>query len=244
MPSWNIHSAHAEKLLADCGAAALGVADENAFLFGNFVPDIYVGYLVKPISVWIDYKATHLARKAYIPLPDYERFWRRYVEPYEVPPEIVLGAWCHLVCDNVYNAHARAYFKVAHIRPGERARVGKQGDFAVFGRTLDIERHVEATPELIAQAAAFPQYGIAEEDVRAAVAAANAFVDENRANHLDELPPLMSMRMMLLPSLLAEITVRSSKMRTASAVRGCSEGCGTRRASMPAVSCCAASSAA
>ena len=40
MPSWNIHSAHAEKLLADCGAAALGVADENAFLFGNFVPEV------------------------------------------------------------------------------------------------------------------------------------------------------------------------------------------------------------
>ncbi|MCR4870225.1 MAG: hypothetical protein K5859_02875, partial [Atopobiaceae bacterium] len=30
----------------------------------------------------------------------------------------------------------------------------------------------------------------AEEDVHAAVAAANAFVDENRAGHLDELPPL------------------------------------------------------
>ncbi|MBQ3337988.1 MAG: hypothetical protein IJG82_00075 [Atopobiaceae bacterium] len=190
MPSWNIHSAHAEKLLADCGAAALGVADENAFLFGNFVPDIYVGYLVKPISVWIDYKATHLARKAYIPLPDYERFWRRYVESYEVPPEIVLGAWCHLVCDNVYNVHTRAYIKTVHVKPGERTRIGKQRDFAAFGRTLDIERHVEATPELIAQAAAFPQYGIAEEDVHAAVAAANAFVDENRAGHLDELPPL------------------------------------------------------
>ena len=140
MPSWNIHSAHAEKLLADCGAAALGVADENAFLFGNFVPDIYVGYLVKPISVWIDYKATHLARKAYIPLPDYERFWRRYVEPYEVPPEIVLGAWCHLVCDNVYNVHTRAYIKTVHVKPGERTRIGKQRDFAAFGRTLDIER--------------------------------------------------------------------------------------------------------
>jgi hypothetical protein len=49
---------------------------------------------------------------------------------------------------------------------------------------------VEVTDELLAQAAAFPQYAIAEEDVRASVAAANAFVDDNRENHLDALPPM------------------------------------------------------
>ncbi len=191
MPSWNIHTAHAEKLLAEYGAEALGIRDENAFLFGNYVPDIYVGYLVQPISVWIDYKATHLATKAYIPLPNYERFHRRYVEPYgNDVPDIVLGAWCHLVCDNVYNAHTRAYIKRIHVKPGEITREGKQADFAAFGHTLDISRHVEVTPELIAQAAAFPQYAVAEEDVVAAVAAANGYVDDNIANHLDALPPL------------------------------------------------------
>ena len=39
MPSWNIHTAHVERLLREEGAAALGVVDVNAFLFGNFVPD-------------------------------------------------------------------------------------------------------------------------------------------------------------------------------------------------------------
>ena len=192
MPSWNIHTAHAEKLLADYGAAALGIRDENAFLFGNYVPDIYVGYLVQPISVWIDYKDTHLANKAYIPLPNYQRFWKRYVEPYGTEvPDIVLGSWCHLVCDNIYNAHTRAYIKKIHVKPGEITRKGKQADFAAFGRTLSISRHVEATEELIAQAAAFPQYAIAEEDVLSAVAAANGYVDSNIANQLVELPPMV-----------------------------------------------------
>lgn len=191
MPSWNIHTAHAEKLLAQYGAEALGVRDANAFIFGNYVPDIYVGYLVKPISVRIDYKATHLARKAYIPLPDSNRFWRTYVEPYgAAAPDIVLGAWCHLVCDRVYNAHTRAYIKRIGVKPGTITREGKQADFAAFGHTLDISYRVEATPELLAQAAAFPQYAIVEEDAHAAIAAAQAFVDDNCVNHLDELPPM------------------------------------------------------
>ncbi len=190
MPSWNIHTAHAEKLLAEHGAAALGVRDENAFLFGNYVPDIYVGYLVSPISVWIDYKHTHLARKAYIPLPDYRLFRRRYIEPYERVPDIVLGAWCHLVCDHVYNACTRAYIKKVHVKPGEITRQGKQADFAAFGHTLAISRHVVLDEALVAEAASFPQYALAEEDVRAAVGAANAFIDDNREHFLTELPPL------------------------------------------------------
>ena len=43
MPSWNIHIAHAEGLLAKDGPVARVVRDRNAFLFGNLIPDIYVG---------------------------------------------------------------------------------------------------------------------------------------------------------------------------------------------------------
>ena len=42
MPSWNIHIAQAERLLARDGACARFVRDANAFLFGNLVPDIPV----------------------------------------------------------------------------------------------------------------------------------------------------------------------------------------------------------
>ena len=43
MPSWNIHTAHAELLLREEGAAALGIRDVDAFLLGNLLPDVYVG---------------------------------------------------------------------------------------------------------------------------------------------------------------------------------------------------------
>ena len=62
MPSWNIHTAHVERLLREEGAARLGVRDVNAFLFGNFLPDIYVGYMVPvPVVRLRDYRETHFA---------------------------------------------------------------------------------------------------------------------------------------------------------------------------------------
>ena len=59
MPSWNIHIAHAEGLLEDGGPFAGVVRDRNAFLFGNFVPDIYVGYMVPSVAEPIPYRVTH-----------------------------------------------------------------------------------------------------------------------------------------------------------------------------------------
>lgn len=189
MPSWNIHTAHVELLLESVGAARLGVRDENEFLFGNFVPDIYVGYMVKGATHRIDYKLTHLAERDHVPLPDYERFWRFYV----VDPErygasrtsdLVLGAWCHLVCDHVYNAHTRRFLEAHGLHASEQARIGKQADFALWGRTLWIKRKVELTDALLASCAAFPQYSIDERDVRAAVEVARRIVDDNQARHV------------------------------------------------------------
>ena len=56
MPSWNIHTAHVERLLREHGASELGIGDKDAFLMGNLLPDVYVGYMV-PDATWrIDYK--------------------------------------------------------------------------------------------------------------------------------------------------------------------------------------------
>ena len=41
MPSWNIHIAQTERLLARASVLADSVRDRNAFLFGCVVPDIY-----------------------------------------------------------------------------------------------------------------------------------------------------------------------------------------------------------
>ena len=153
MPSWNIHTAHVERLLREHGASELGIGDKDAFLMGNLLPDIYVGYMV-PDATWrIDYKLTHLTMRDHIPLPRYQEFWDFYVERPEdygahCVTDVVRGAWCHLVCDHVYNAHTRAYLKELGVAPGEQARIKKQADFALFGRTLNIEMVPAVTNEL------------------------------------------------------------------------------------------------
>lgn len=81
MPSWNIHIAHAEELLASGGALAAAVCDRNAFLFGNVLPDIRVGYMVPGIVEPIPYRVTHFAKPEHIPKPREWEFWDTYVAP-------------------------------------------------------------------------------------------------------------------------------------------------------------------
>ncbi|MDM8271691.1 hypothetical protein [Thermophilibacter provencensis] len=184
MPSWNIHTAHVERLLREEGAEALGITDVNAFLFGNVVPDIYVGYMVPNTTFRIDYKLTHLALREHIPLPRHDDFWEFYIERQEHVSDMTLGAWAHLAADHVYNAHTRAYLKKIGVEPGERARVGKQADFALFGRTLDISLVPHVDQALLAQCASFGPYSILERDARAAVRSAAEIVEKNRAEHV------------------------------------------------------------
>ena len=192
MPSWNIHIAHVERLLERDGARALGVRDPNAFLFGNLVPDIYVGYLVSPITKKIPYRRTHFADPAYVPQPAYWEFWEKYARPSADAEgrvsDVVLGTWMHLLADNVYNAHNNRYIAERGIAPGEETRKRKQADFALFGRTLDIGSRLRVDDALLAQAEGFPQYAIAEPDVRATVAVANDVVTDNRRGHLAGTP--------------------------------------------------------
>lgn len=81
MPSWNIHIAHAEGLLAKDGPVARVVRDRNAFLFGNLIPDIYVGYMVPGIVHPIPYRVTHFAKPEHIPKPREAEFWAQHVAP-------------------------------------------------------------------------------------------------------------------------------------------------------------------
>ena len=81
MPSWNIHIAHSEDLLARGGGLAAAVRDRNAFLFGNVLPDIRVGYMVPGIAEPIPYRITHFAKPEHIPKPREWEFWDTYVAP-------------------------------------------------------------------------------------------------------------------------------------------------------------------
>lgn len=97
MPSWNIHIAHAERLLEGGGPVARAVRDRNAFLFGNLVPDIYVGYMVPAIVRPIPYRITHFAAPEHIPRPREREFWDAYVAP--LARELLSMGEASLVCD-------------------------------------------------------------------------------------------------------------------------------------------------
>lgn len=193
MPSWNIHTAHVERLLREHDASELGIRNQDAFLMGNLLPDVYVGYMV-PDATWrIDYKLTHLTMREHIPIPRYQEFWDFYVERPEdygaaCVTDVVLGAWCHLVCDHVYNARTRAYLKELGVAPGEQARIKKQSDFALFGRTLNIEMVPSVTNVVIEQCRNFPQYSVDEKDVRSAASVASSIVEKNALEHVNGTP--------------------------------------------------------
>lgn len=258
MPSWNIHIAQAERILARRGSLERAVRDRNAFLFGCLVPDIYVGYMVPAVERPIAYRITHFAAPAHIPKPREDEFWDVYVAPaakriaaaggasgsapgdgsgagpapggtipyaslraeadrvsrvhypqrYEGTPEppapgcaadaqvdaeaversvfdLVLGTWVHLVADNIWNTRVNEFLDAIGGKPSEELRIKKQGDFDLFGKALPIDALPRVTPRLIAAAAAFPQYPIAEGEVRSTVGVAHEIV---RTNHGDENP--------------------------------------------------------
>ena len=81
MPSWNIHIAQTQEVLARDCSLTRAVRDQNAFLFGNLVPDIRVGYMVPGIADPIPYRITHFAKPEPIPKPREDEFWRTYVVP-------------------------------------------------------------------------------------------------------------------------------------------------------------------
>jgi len=190
MPSWNIHTAHVERLLREEEPSALGIRDANAFLFGNLVPDIYVGYMVPEPTRKIAYRKTHFADPSYVPEPRYDEFFERYVLPSADVDgrvsDVVLGAWAHLVADHVYNARFNRLLEERGLKPGTKIRIRKQGDFNTFGRTLDISQVPVPTPELIAQCAAFPQYPVAEPDVRATCEVMGTIVVQNAEDHVSD----------------------------------------------------------
>ena len=149
---------------------------------------LYVGYMVPNISYRIDYKLTHLTTREHIPLPRHDDFWDFYVARQKSVSDMTLGAWSHMVADHVYNAHTRAYLAKIGVEPGERARVGKQADFALFGRTLDISLVPHLDEALLRQCREFGPYTILEHDARGAVDTARSIVEKNRAEHVDGTP--------------------------------------------------------
>ena len=188
MPSWNIHTAHVEHLLAETPAEALGISDANAFLFGNYVPDLYLGFMVHDTTYRLDYCLTHLARPNLIPVPDADHFWddcvwRIFRRPQsESGWSLALGVWAHLVADRMYNMRFRKFCQTRVVPEGDELRLSKQADYDLFGHSLGISSHVRETPELLEAAQKFRQYSILPDDVRRALVVADGIVAQETVN--------------------------------------------------------------
>lgn len=189
MPSWSIHTAHVERLLAEHPAGELGIADANAFLFGNYVPDLYLGFMVQDTTYRIDYCLTHLAEPATIPVPDADRFWDECIAhpirraEAQSGTSLALGAWAHLVADRMYNERFRAFCQTHDVPSGDELRERKQADFHLFGNSLPISSHVEATPELLEAARAFQPYSILPADLERGIEVASGIVRHGAPGH-------------------------------------------------------------
>lgn len=214
MPSWNVHIAHADRLL-EKGAGCLDAAIQypDAFLLGNVAPDVHIGFMVPGYSHKVRYGRSHQSYPGSLPIPSYRRYQRNFMggfTPAEyllqtdfIQPnvsycsaeqrslvnqrqlrEFIVGIWCHLVCDHVYNSHTRAFLRAHHIPTGEDARIRKQADFDVYGRSLDMNRLPEASEELFAVAAAYPQYGFTHSDVEGTLRVLQHIAEENRNNRV------------------------------------------------------------
>lgn len=99
MPNWGEHLLIANKLLKKIKL------DENLFLFGNILPDVQDGFLVKGISNIQPHKINHydLNGENYDPnnKKEYEVFYEMYSEKMDNP--IIMGYLAHLITDFLWN---------------------------------------------------------------------------------------------------------------------------------------------
>jgi len=95
MPSWGIHLAIAKKI-----NPYLNI-NKNAYIFGNILPDINNGYVIKEVSKKIKHEKTHYKNKENKKAKGYEEFFEKYIDKMNNP--LVIGALTHLLSDYYYN---------------------------------------------------------------------------------------------------------------------------------------------
>lgn len=96
MPAWGIHLATTKKLLEK-----INIKDKNDFIFGNILPDILNGYLIKDVSNIVTHKDSHYDIYKGEKFSNYKRFYEKYND--KLNNKVVFGYLIHLMTDNLWN---------------------------------------------------------------------------------------------------------------------------------------------
>lgn len=184
MPSWPMHFVVASRVNEKLGLP------QNAFLFGNIMPDILEGYLVKKISNRITDYSTHYSKNRVVingillKLPGIEAFYEEYQKQLKNP--IIGGYYSHLLTDYFWNKNTYTHYfnnvdcnkriisvklkdgsrHVMHYDEGVRI---KQKDFAMCSdylkRTTNIELPIYED-NILEQAQELKEFTYTKEDVQ------------------------------------------------------------------------------
>lgn len=137
MPSWGIHLAAATE------AVRCLCVEENAFLFGNILPDILCGYVVEDVSCVLDYFETH---RSFVSSPNVMPSFpncKLFLEDFNdcMNDDTAIGYYFHLLTDFTWNTYAAK--RLHGLSPedysrGEQLTLNrmKQLDFSLFDYRL------------------------------------------------------------------------------------------------------------
>lgn len=106
MPTWGVHLSVATNLIKEIEKVKkVTQKEKNEFLFGNILPDVNNGYVIKNVSNIIPHKITHFEDKefkgTYSDKPGYINFYEKYKEELNNP--VILGYYTHLMTDYYFN---------------------------------------------------------------------------------------------------------------------------------------------
>ena len=190
MPSWGIHLEIANLLIK-----RISNIDKNLFIFGNILPDINNGYVIKEISHNIKHKITHYEENK--EFKNYKIFFDKYQDKFD--DSIVLGYFCHLLTDFYFNDLTYSK-KGMHDDSGkliginlnsgenwlcaqEEARQIKTNDFKIFSNyiyeNIKLEK-LKYDKEILESSKIIDEINIVEEDVLKTIEYLNSHIEGKR----------------------------------------------------------------
>ena len=101
MPSWAIHLATTTKI-----NKKININNKNIFLFGNILPDVLNGYVIKNISHIVPHREAHIEKAIQVGNHreyryDLDGFYKNYHNKFSNP--LILGYYTHLLTDYYWN---------------------------------------------------------------------------------------------------------------------------------------------